>query len=127
MSKFETTLVVHASPTALKAFKTGVLPALLARGIELRREEATALCLHETKPSESFLSDVCHGISLILPALSLFVNLNRGTGGQQLWYVSEGETLAYRQVAGADNPDGPVREYGPVNFMEGAFAQFCPD
>ena len=128
MSRYETTLVVHASPTAIKAFKTEVFPLLEARGIELRGEEATALWLHETKPSESILYDVCHGLSLLRPALSFFVSLTRGAG-KTLAYVREGETLAYRRTDSnsAENNDILDREYGPVGFLEAGLSQFCLD
>ncbi|KWT98483.1 hypothetical protein APY03_0618 [Variovorax sp. WDL1] len=81
--------------------------------------------LHETKPSESILSDVCHGLSLLRPALSLFVSLDRGPAGEQLWYVREGETLAYRQSGGHEGAEAVNREYGPVGFLQAAFEQFC--
>jgi hypothetical protein len=128
LSRYETTLVVHASPTAIKAFKAEVFPLLEARGVELRGEEATALWLHEQKASESILYDVCHGLSLLRPALSFFVRLKRDTGTTIL-YCRESETLAYRRTDASSTDSGDVldREYGPVGFLEAGLSQFCLD
>jgi hypothetical protein len=124
MSRYETNLVVHASATAIKSFKTEVLPLLLARGVEVQGEEATALWLYESKSQETILVDVCHGISLMRPALSLFMSLDRGTS-KQIWYVREGETIACRQDAPHDSDDSLLnREFGPVGFLESALVHF---
>lgn len=127
MSRYETTLVVHASPTAIKAFKAEVFPLLEMRGVELRGEEPTALWLHESKESESILYDVSHGLSLLRPSLSFFVRLHRGAGST-LVYIRDGESLAYRRTdanAGDNTPSGS--EHGPVGFLEAGLASFCLD
>lgn len=124
MSRYETTLVVHASPTAIKAFKAEVLPLLEPRGVELRGEEPTALWLHESKDSESILYDVSHGLSLLRPSLSFFVRLQRGTA-HTLAYIKESETLAYRRTdASAGDSPQSSSEHGPVGFLEAGLAQF---
>ncbi|KWU23359.1 hypothetical protein AS149_37445 [Burkholderia cenocepacia] len=84
--------------------------------------------MHESKASESILYDVCHGISLLRPALSFFVRLKRDNG-VTLAYCKEGETLAYKRSDSNSSESNDVldREYGPVGFLEAALQQFCLD
>lgn len=123
MSTNEITMVVHASAAALASFKAETLPVLLQRGVRLVHEEPTALCLRESRP-ECLLMDVCHGISLLRPALSFFIDYNRGASGQQLWYVRDGETIAHRSRPASGGTDAG-RAHGPVGFLEAALTEFC--
>lgn len=115
-----TYLVVHGSSYALREFKTDVLPRLLQKDIKVVSEEPTIVCLREENEGTGLLTEISHGVSLLKPALSFYLNLQRGPNDEQLWYLRDGEMLAYKQLGG----DPTKKQYGPVVLLEAAFQHF---